>query len=297
MSSQSVLSFLYLVFIVVCLVSYSEKNKNLAGLCVVLGVMCYLFFIVRCLTLMFFLFELTLLPILLRVTLYGAQVEKVGASYYLVFYTSFCAAPFFFMLLSLKGLRFPQFNVFLRVWGLVFLSLAFIMKFPVIFLHYWLPKAHVEAPTRARILLAGLLLKLGGVGLYRVVGVFSPSHFCFWVLLGLVGCSLSPLICVYQRDLKSLSAYSSIVHINFVFRIERINPSSLRSLSLLLLTLHGYISAVLFFVVGEVFHCVGRRKVYYLSGVTNRVVLTGVFSWTFFSNRRLPPFLSFIPEL
>jgi len=119
-------------------------------------------------------------PILLMIVGFGGQVEKVGSSFYLLFYASFCSFPFLYVYLNC--LFFFGFNYFFFIvsWEfLFFLSLCFLIKFPAYFLHLWLPKAHVEAPTRARMLLAGLLLKLGTAGFVRILGCFSYVS-CFF---------------------------------------------------------------------------------------------------------------------
>jgi len=147
---------------------------------------------------------------------YGSQVEKISAAYYLLFYTSFCAFPLFYVLL-VGGMEIgSQLSIVRREVG-VMTSLAFLSKLPVFIFHVWLPKAHVEAPTSASIFLASLLLKLGGFGFYRFMGFFCSTHIGFWVLLGYSGCFLAPFFVALQRDLKRLAAYSSVLHINFVF--------------------------------------------------------------------------------
>uniref|UniRef100_A0A0K0EK50 NADH-ubiquinone oxidoreductase chain 4 n=1 Tax=Strongyloides stercoralis TaxID=6248 RepID=A0A0K0EK50_STRER len=88
------------------------------------------------------------------------------------------------------------------------------MKFPVFFLHLWLPKAHVEAPTSASILLAGLLLKFGTVGFVRIIKSLSYCHINYWFFFSVLGMFISCFVCVFQSDFKSLAAYSSVVHMN-----------------------------------------------------------------------------------
>jgi len=116
-------------------------------------------------------------PILLMILGYGAQIEKIRSSYYLMFYATFCSFPFLFVYFYYEStLAFAYFESNVS-WELGFLlTLCFIIKFPVYFLHLWLPKAHVEASTSARMLLAGLLLKLGTVGFLRIIKSYSLLH-------------------------------------------------------------------------------------------------------------------------
>jgi len=164
-----------------------------------------------------FFFELSIFPILVIILGFGSQIEKVNSGYYLIFYASFCSFPFLFIYYY-RGLllRFCYFEQFL-CWEMVFvLSLRFIIKFPVYFLHLWLPKAHVESPTTGRILLAGLLLKLGTAGFVRLLKVLRFRFTYFWILISFLGMLLGALCCIFQSDSKSLAAYSSISHIRFL---------------------------------------------------------------------------------
>jgi len=91
-----------------------------------------------------------------------------------------------------------------------------LIKFPVYFLHLWLPKAHVEAPTSASMLLAGLLLKLGTGGFLRLVFLIKYNFDSFLFFISFFGVILGGFFCFFQRDLKSLSAFSSINHMSFL---------------------------------------------------------------------------------
>ena len=136
--------------------------------------------------------------------------------------------------------------------------LGFSVKLPLFGLHYWLPIAHVEAPTFGRTILAGLLLKLGGMGLYRSYSfIFSgetrnslPSLFLRYFVTGLI---IRGLFCCFQSDSKRLVAYSSVAHIIILMFLVS-NPYLCRRFTLLIVIyFHGLISPLIFSLVGVLY--------------------------------------------
>lgn len=193
---------------------------------------------------------------------------------------------FFFGFLSFK-LRFLFFLIF---------CLCFLMKFPIYFFHLWLPKAHVEAPTTARMLLAGLLLKLGTGGFLRIIIsiFFLVDLFFFFSFLGILFCSF---ICLFQSDSKALAAYSSIVHMRFLFLGLLFFFMSSKLGSVILILGHGYTSTLIFFIIGEFFHFTNRRIIYFFNRFLNSNLFFVVFFFfVFLSNIGIPPSLSFFSE-
>lgn len=175
----------------------------------------------------YFYFEASLVPTLLIILGYGYQPERLQAGLYFVFYTIFASLPLLFLILAIYRGRggllivpwveeFASYRIYL---GGMVIVLAFLVKIPIFIVHLWLPKAHVEAPVAGSMVLAGVLLKLGGYGLGRVGVVLSGvlrSVGVYLVGLSLVGMLVVGFICCQINDLKALVAYSSVVHMGLL---------------------------------------------------------------------------------
>ena len=296
-------SFNFVLLIIISLfilgvIILREKSNRLIILSETLVLFCIFFFIPGNILLLYMYFELSIFPILVIILGYGSQIEKINSAYYLIFYASLCSFPFLFIYFNIPSFLIISYFDFSISWEIVFiLRLRFIIKFPVYFLHLWLPKAHVEAPTTASILLAGLLLKLGTAGFLRILGSLNFLDTNIWILLSFLGIILASFCCIFQSDSKALAAYSSISHIRFLLIILVYFLSSLKIRSLVLMLGHGYTSTLIFFLIGEFYHIRGRRIVYYINGfILSRIFIRVVFSLVFLSNRGVPPSLSFFVE-
>lgn len=295
------LNFLLLYIIrvfILGVVVFSEKNFLIIVLRLFLVLICLFFFFSSNLMILYVFFELSIFPILVMILGFGNQVEKVGASYYLIFYAIFCSIPFLYVYFNIAFVYvFCYYDYFLS-WELTFiLRLSFIIKFPVYFLHLWLPKAHVEAPTTARMLLAGLLLKLGTGGFLRIMGLIGFVWCNFWLVISFFGMIIASFCCIFQRDSKSLAAYSSVSHMGFLLfsLVFLFLPS--KTGGLILILAHGYTSTIIFFLIGEFYHRVGSRMIYFMRGfLGSRLIFGVVFSLVFLSNGGVPPSMSFISE-
>lgn len=151
------------------------------------------------------------------------------------------------------------------------LTLGFLVKLPAVPLHTWLPDAHTEAPTAGSIVLAGVLLKMGGYGLIRMSIAFAPSAFSagrpILAALGIVGIVYGAAMALVQTDLKRLVAYSSVAHMGFVLLAVASATAAGLSAALITMVSHGLVAPLLFFLVGAVYERTHTRELARLGGL------------------------------
>lgn len=183
------------------------------------------------------------------------------------------------------------------------LALAFAVKIPIFPFHIWLPEAHVEAPTLGSVILASLLLKLGGYGFIRFLIHLVPSGVTtglvfFFSLLCVGGVLYASLIILAQNDLKRIIAYSSVAHMNFaILGVLSLTKYGFEGGYLLLIS-HCFVSAGLFFSIGVLYERYHTRAVFSYSGLSQVMPFFAVFFLIFsLSNFAFPGTSSFPAEL
>lgn len=270
-------------------------------------VICLLVFTTRSMFLLYLYYEASLLPILYIIIKWGSYPERSVRSIILLLYTAVFTFPFVYILFSFYR-SFNSFSFMLLNTSLVlspslfttlFIFITFAVKLPIYGLHFWLPIAHVEAPTFGSIILAGVLLKLGGVGLLRFASLIDISMLKT-VILGyfMVFLCYVTLICCFQSDFKRLVAYSSVSH---MITIPIILFSS-RVLSfkgvISIIFLHGVSSPLLFSLVGIVYSMTSTRQHILIRGLASSNPLVLFFMvLSFFFSLSAPPYPSFISEV
>nr|YP_010584266.1 NADH dehydrogenase subunit 4 [Paracanthobdella livanowi]UZT67755.1 NADH dehydrogenase subunit 4 [Paracanthobdella livanowi] len=286
-----------------------NKPKLLIFLIITLNNIILLYFSSSKLLMFYIWFEASLIPTMLLIMFWGYQPERNQASIYLIMYTVLASLP---MIASIMGLIKYNYSMMIPMllhfswpfsYSLMWLIMimGFLVKLPMYSTHLWLPKAHVEAPLAGSMILAAILLKLGGYGLIRFSQLLPYMNSYIKnpiIALSLMGSVITSMICLRQTDMKALIAYSSVSHMGLL--ISGVMTSSKWGLSgsLAMMIAHGISSSALFILAALNYTLINTRSMFLCKGMLTFMPLLSM-AWFIFNiiNMAAPPSINLLSEI
>ncbi|HEX5380583.1 MAG TPA: NADH-quinone oxidoreductase subunit M [Phenylobacterium sp.] len=271
----------------------------------VIGVFCALD-----LVLFYAFFEFGLVPMFLIIGIWGGK-RRVYAAFKFFLYTLLGSVLMLAAILAMIGIAhtssIPELMTYkfapgLQTWLWLAFFASFAVKMPMWPVHTWLPDAHVEAPTAGSVILAGILLKMGGYGFLRFSLPMFPDASAYFTplvfALSVIAVVYTSLVAFRQTDIKKLIAYSSVAHMGFVtMGIFSGNDVGVQGAIFQMLS-HGVISGALFLCVGVVYDRMHTREIAFYGGIVNRMPLyAAVFMLFTMGNVGLPGTSGFVGEI
>nr|YP_009380089.1 NADH dehydrogenase subunit 4 [Archaphanostoma ylvae]ARS00892.1 NADH dehydrogenase subunit 4 [Archaphanostoma ylvae] len=312
------LTFLTLWLFILCSISCHlflfKKKESLLTLMSLLMLTIFLVFSSKEYFSFYFWFELGVLPISFIILLGSSSKYRLEASFYLLLFTVASALLLFFnmfiliqvnethsfffyqnmMNISKFGTSWMEYFIFLSS------SAAFLVKFPMFMVHIWLPKAHVEAPVMGSMILAGVLLKLGGIGfiIFKKIFIINGDFLFFiFIIFFLWGSCLVGWICFYQNDSKVLIAFSSVNHMTMVIMSLMYGSQFSIMGGMLIMIGHGLVSSLLFFLISMPYSQSSSRNFFSMGQVGMNSLIALFWILGLLINMGFPPFINFLGEV
>lgn len=298
-----------------CIMSINQEKTahfDILVVCILLtqGILLFAFVTLNLLA-FYILFESVLIPMFIIMNVWGTRPRRLKASYYLFIYTVI-GSFFYLLVIILIAFEVGSFDYLTLVntyfslerekliWCCLFISFG--IKIPLFPLHLWLPEAHVEAPTIGSVILASLLLKLGGYGFLRFLLPLAPKASIFFMplsfLIAMIGGIYTAFTAIRQIDIKKIIAYSSISHMHIaVIGVCSGNFYAIQG-GILLMIGHSIVSGAQFFLIGFLYERFGTKLIRYFSGLLSIMPLFSIFYLLFtFSSFNFPISAGFTGEL
>ena len=277
-----------LIYLIVLIVEIGLKIR-LNFLFIIL----YYIIMVRDFIRFFLIYEIVFILIIFTILILGYRFERLIAGYIMIFYSFLFSSPTLIILIVF------DYRFLIKSWlnyAFIinyFLVGSFMVKFPIFGFHYWLPVAHVEASTVGSMILAGVLLKLGGIGVFYIINYLRFIVKFHWLRIRV---PLVMLMILTIRDLKILIAYSSVAHMTIVFYVISLGRIIRKKGILIMMLYHGFISPLMFWLVGILAWWKTRSLIVVKLLRFSYLFLLVIF-FLMILNMGFPPFIGFMSEI